>query len=104
MQHNVYIYILVMGIVTYLIRVLPLTLIRKEIKNRFIRSFLYYVPYVTLAVMTFPAILDATGSTASALAAFIAAILIAWFGGSLFQVAAGFRLFLVHTRWPSGTA
>ena len=44
MQHNVYIYILVMGIVTYLIRVLPLTLIRKEIKNRFIRSFLYYVP------------------------------------------------------------
>ena len=87
MQHNVYIYILVMGIVTYLIRVLPLTLIRKEIKNRFIRSFLYYVPYVTLAVMTFPAILDATGSTASALAAFIAAILIAWFGGSLFQVA-----------------
>lgn len=54
MQHNVYIYILVMGIVTYLIRVLPLTLIRKEIKNRFIRSFLYYVPYVTLAVMTFP--------------------------------------------------
>ena len=87
MQHNVYIYILVMGIVTYLIRVLPLTLIRREIKNRFIRSFLYYVPYVTLAVMTFPAILDATGSTASALAAFIAAILIAWFGGSLFQVA-----------------
>ena len=87
MQHNVYIYILVMGIVTYLIRVLPLTLIRKEIKNRFIRSFLYYVPYVTLAVMTFPAILDATGSTASALAAFIAAILIAWFGGSLIQVA-----------------
>ena len=50
MQHNVYIYILVMGIVTYLIRVLPLTLIRKEIKNRFIRSFLYYVPYVTLAL------------------------------------------------------
>ena len=44
MQHNVYIYILVMGIVTYLIRVLPLTLIRREIKNRFIRSFLYYVP------------------------------------------------------------
>ena len=83
MQHNVYIYILVMGIVTYLIRVLPLTLIRREIKNRFIRSFLYYVPYVTLAVMTFPAILDATGSTASALAAFM----IAWFGGSLFQVA-----------------
>jgi len=87
MKHNVYIYILVMAIVTYLIRVLPLTLIRKEIKSKFIRSFLYYVPYVTLAVMTFPAILDATGSPMSALAALIAAIIIAWFGGSLFQVA-----------------
>ena len=54
MQHNVYIYILVMGIVTYLIRVLPLTLIRKEIKNRFIRSFLYYVPYVTCLLYTSP--------------------------------------------------
>lgn len=86
-SHNVYLYILVMAAVTYAIRALPLTLIRKEIKNRFIRSFLYYVPYVTLAVMTFPAILDATGSAYSALAAFIVAILIAWFGGSLFQVA-----------------
>lgn len=87
MKHNVYIYILVMAIVTYLIRVLPLTLIRKEIKSKFIRSFLYYVPYVTLAVMTFPAILDATDSPMSALAALIVAIMIAWFGGSLFQVA-----------------
>ena len=52
MKHNIYLYILVMAAVTYLIRVLPLTLIRREIKNRFIRSFLYYVPYVTLAVMT----------------------------------------------------
>ena len=59
MQHNIYIYILVMFAVTYLIRVLPLTLIRKEIKNKTIRSFLYYVPYVTLAVMTFPAIMEA---------------------------------------------
>ena len=58
MKHNIYIYILVMFAVTYLIRVLPLTLIRKEIKNKTIRSFLYYVPYVTLAVMTFPAIVD----------------------------------------------
>ena len=57
MQHNIYIYILVMFAVTYLIRVLPLTLIRREIKNKTIRSFLYYVPYVTLAVMTFPAIM-----------------------------------------------
>lgn len=87
MKHNPYIYILVMAVVTYLIRVLPLTLIRKEIKSPFIRSFLYYLPYVTLAVMTFPAILDATGSPISGLAALIVAMLIAWFGGSLFQVA-----------------
>ena len=56
-----YIYIFIMFAVTYLVRVLPLTLIRRKIKNRFIRSFLYYVPYVTLAVMTFPAIMPAIG-------------------------------------------
>ena len=60
MSGNIYIYLFVMAATTYLIRVLPLTLIRKEIKNKTIRSFLYYVPYVTLAVMTFPAILYAT--------------------------------------------
>ena len=57
--------------VSYLIRVLPLTLIRKPIKNQFIQSFLYYVPYVTLAVMTFPAILSATNSTVSAALALV---------------------------------
>ena len=76
-----------MALVTYLIRVLPLTLIRKEIKNRTIRSFLYYVPYVTLAVMTFPAILSATGSIYSAWAALIVGVLLAFKGRSLFQVA-----------------
>lgn len=60
MNHNIYIYIFVMAAVTYLIRMLPLTLIRKEIKSTYIKSFLYYVPYVTLAAMTFPAILSAT--------------------------------------------
>ena len=60
MNAKIYLYIGIMALVTYLIRVLPLTLIRKEIKNRTIRSFLYYVPYVTLAVMTFTAILSAT--------------------------------------------
>ena len=60
MKNNVYAYILVMAVTTYLIRVLPLTLIRKPIKNKFIRSFLYYVPYVTLSVMTFPSIITAT--------------------------------------------
>ncbi|MBP3312487.1 MAG: AzlD domain-containing protein, partial [Butyricicoccus sp.] len=66
MQRNIYLYIFVMAAVTYLIRVLPLTLIRRQIKNTFLRSFLYYVPYVTLAVMTFPALLSATGSPISA--------------------------------------
>ncbi|HIV68505.1 MAG TPA: AzlD domain-containing protein [Candidatus Butyricicoccus stercorigallinarum] len=87
MQHNPYLYIAVMAGVTYLIRVLPLTLIRREIKNRTIRSFLYYVPYVTLAVMTFPAMLDATGSPWSGAAALLAGIALAWCGRSLFQVA-----------------
>ena len=87
MQRNVYVYIFVMAAVTYLIRVLPLTLIRREIQNRFLRSFLYYVPYVTLSVMTFPAILHATGSPISAWAGFLLALLLAWCGRSLFQVA-----------------
>ena len=86
-MHNIWLYILVMAGVTYLIRVLPLALIRKESKNRTIRSFLFYVPYVTLAVMTFPAILEATNNMWAGLAALIAGILLAWFGGSLFQVA-----------------
>ena len=76
MQHNIYIYILVMFAVTYLIRVLPLTLIRREIKNKTIRSFLYYVPYVTLAVMTFPAIMEATNSPVAGLAALVVGIIL----------------------------
>ncbi len=82
-----YLYILVMALTTYLIRVLPLTLIRKPIKSRFIRSFLYYVPYVTLAVMTFPAIMDATNSPIAGIVSLIAGILLAWFGAGLFPVA-----------------
>lgn len=87
MAGNIYIYILVMAGVSYLIRVLPLTLIQKEIKNEFIQSFLYYVPYVTLAVMTFPAIIDATQSPISGAIALIAGIIVAWYQGSLFKVA-----------------
>ncbi len=87
MTHNVYIYILIMAAVTYAIRVLPLTLIRKQIRNPFLKSFLYYVPYVTLAVMTFPAILHATQSTYSGAAALIVGIAAAWFGFDLFKVA-----------------
>ncbi len=87
MQHNIYIYILIMAAVTFLIRVLPLTLIRKKITNVTLRSFLYYVPYVTLAVMTFPAIIEATNSVWSGLAALIVGVLLAYFGVSLFGVA-----------------
>ena len=86
MKHNIYLYILVMAAVTYLIRMLPLTLIQKEIKNTYIKSFLYYVPYVTLSVMTFPAILSATDSPVSGGAALIAAVILAYRGKSLFQV------------------
>lgn len=86
MKNNVYIYIAVMALVTYLMRVLPMTIFRKEIKNKTIRSFLYYVPYVTLTVMTFPAILEATGSVYSGLAALLVGVLIAWKGGSLLLV------------------
>ena len=86
-MHNTYIYIAVVALVTYAIRVLPLTLIQKEIKNKFIRSFLYYVPYVTLAAMTFPAIVTATDSIWSGIAALVVGVLVAWFSGNLFLVA-----------------
>ena len=86
MKHNVYIYILIMAVVTYLIRVLPLTLIRRDIKSKFIRSFLYYVPYVTLAVMTFPAILTATANIWSAAIGFAIALILAWNRKSLICV------------------
>mgnify|MGYP000536152483 FL=1 len=89
MSSKIYLYILVCAVVSLLIRELPLTLIRKPIKNRFLRSFLYYVPYVTLAVMTFPAILHATSSPVAGLAALVLGIVAAWFGANLFQVAVG---------------
>lgn len=87
MQNNVYIYIAVMAAVTFLIRVLPLTIIRKKITNVTLRSFLYYVPYVTLSVMTFPAIIEATNSVWSGVAALVTGVLLAYFGVSLFGVA-----------------
>ena len=87
MKNNIYIYIAIMTLVIYLIRLLPLTLIRKKITNKTLRSFLFYVPYVTLAVMTFPAILEATNSIWSGLAALIAGAALAYFGLGLFGVA-----------------
>ncbi|MBR5329784.1 MAG: AzlD domain-containing protein [Firmicutes bacterium] len=85
---TVYLYILVMFGVTYAIRVLPVTLIRKQIKNQFLQSFLYYVPYVTLAVMTFPAIIHATQSPIAGAAALVVGIVTAWRNWGLFKVAA----------------
>lgn len=86
-MRNNYLYLLVMFAVSYAIRTTPLTLLRKPIQNRFLRSFLYYVPYVTLAVMTFPAIVYATNSVWSGLLALIVGIALAWWGKSLLTVA-----------------
>ena len=103
MTRNIHVYILIMIAVTYAVRVLPLTLIRKPIRNPFIQSFLYYVPYVTLAVMTFPAIVNATQSPAAGAVALVVGIVAAWCGASLFQVSVAccavvlvLELFLVH--------
>jgi len=82
-----YIYIFIMAGVSFLIRALPMTLFRRQIKSRFIQSFLYYVPYVTLSVMTFPAIVNATQNPVSGAAALIIGVLAAWFGADLFKTA-----------------
>lgn len=74
------IYLAITITVTNIIRIIPVTLIRKRIENQFIRSFLYYVPYVTLAVMTFPAIMEATGSPIAGALAFVIGIAGAWLG------------------------
>ena len=87
MRRDPYIYILIMASVSFLIRVLPLTLIRKPITNRFLKSFLYYVPYATLAVMTFPAIIQATQSPLAGAAALVIGIILAWMNAGLFPVA-----------------
>ena len=86
MSENLYLYILVMAGVTYLIRLIPLTLLKRDISNVYIKTFLYYVPFVTLAVMIFPAILDATANGWSAWGGFVIAIILAYQGNSLFKV------------------
>lgn len=84
-----WLYIAVMSAVTLAIRLVPPLLLRREIKNVFVRSFLFYVPYVTLAVMTFPAIVEATRTPIAGAAAFVFAIYLSFGGASLFRVAAG---------------
>lgn len=86
MGGNVYLYIAVMSLVSFAVRVLPLTLIRGQIPSRFIRSFLYYVPYVTLAVMTFPAIVEATQVPLAGVLALGVGVALAWLGAGLFPV------------------
>ena len=86
MNNNIYIYILLMTLTVYLIRVLPLTLIRKPIKNKLIKDFLYYVPYVTLSVMSFPAIVYATNNIYSGIAALVVGIISSYYDLGLFKV------------------
>lgn len=94
----IYVYIAVMAIVTYLIRVVPLTIFQKKIENKFVRSFLYYVPYACLTAMTFPAILYATNGVWSALAGLIVAVVLSLFNRSLttVAVAASVTVFIVE--------
>lgn len=86
---NFYIYVLIMAVVTYLIRMIPLVLVNREINNTFIKSFLYYVPYAALASMTFPAIVFSTTQTAAALAGFAVAVFMALREKGLLPVALG---------------
>lgn len=85
----IYLYIVVMAIVTYLIRMIPLTVFRKKVENKYIKSFLYYVPYACLTAMTLPAVFYASGSFWSALAGAAVAVVLAMKDRSLVTVAAG---------------
>ena len=81
--------IMVMALVTYLVRVLPMVIFRKKITNVRVKSFLYYVPYAVLSAMTFPAIFSSTGTKISAVAGCAAAVLLAYFRKGLLTVAVG---------------
>ena len=96
---NFYVYLLVMAGVTYLIRMIPLVLIKKKITNRYILSFLYYIPYTVLAVMTIPAIFYATGSVLSSAVGFFVAVILAYFEKSLLTVAAASCVTVYVVEW-----
>ena len=85
---NSLIYILLAAVVTNLLRVIPTLILRKPVSNKFLKSFLYYVPYVTLSVMTVPAIIEATSSPLAGAIALVGGIIAAWLGLGLFPVAA----------------
>ena len=96
---SIYVYIFTMALTTYLIRVLPLTIFRKPIMSRFLRSFLHYVPYACLTAMTFPAILSSTASLISGAAALIVAVALAYRGKSLIVVAVSSSAAVLLTEW-----
>lgn len=96
---SIYLYILTMALTTYLIRVLPLTIFRKPIKSRFLRSFLHYVPYCCLTAMTFPAILSSTDTMLSGAAALIVAVILAYRGRSLLTVSLSASAAVMLTQW-----
>lgn len=96
---NIYLYILAMALTTYLIRVLPMTIFRKPIKSRFLRSFLYYVPYCCLTAMTFPSILSSTASILSGAAALVVAVILAYRGKSLIVVALSSSAAVLVVEW-----
>ena len=88
MNHKTFfIYLAIMAISTYLIRTIPFVLIKNQIENRFIRSFLHYIPYAVLTAMTIPAIFNATSNIISAVAGFVVAVILAYKGKSLTVVA-----------------
>ena len=96
---SIYVYIFTMALTTYLVRVLPLTIFRKPIKSRFLRSFLHYVPYCCLTAMTFPAILSSTAFIISGAAAFVVAVVLAYRGKSLIVVAVSSSGAVLITEW-----
>lgn len=96
---NIYLYIFTMALTTYLIRVMPLTIFRKPIRSRFLRSFLHYVPYCCLTAMTFPAILTSTATILSGAAALIVGVLLAYRGKSLLTVSVAASAAVMLTEW-----
>ena len=96
---NMYLYILAMALTTYLIRVLPMTIFRRPIKSRFLRSFLYYVPYCCLTAMTVPSILSSTASILSGAAALAVAVVLAYRGKSLIVVALSSSAAVLIVEW-----
>ena len=96
---SIYLYIFTRALTTYLIRVLPLTIFRKPIKSRFLRSFLHYVPYACLTAMTFPAILSSTATIISGTAALVIAVFLAYRGKSLLTVSLAASAAVMLTEW-----